>query len=95
MGHEGLLGDGAWRADGARNFLVFGKLSGMAGLTLLFLPISLQAQLVLSFGALGCMFFTMSRPDNKIFRMMSFRLRGPAGAALRLLAPRSTRCEHL
>lgn len=53
-------------------FSFLGILSGMAGLTLLFLPISLQAQLVLSFGALGCMFFTMSRPDNKIFRMMSF-----------------------
>jgi len=47
-------------------------IAGIAGICLLLLPMSLQAQLVLSFSVLGCMFFTMSRPDNKIFRMMTY-----------------------
>jgi len=45
---------------------------GLAGLALILLPISLQAQLVLSFGVLGFMFITMSRPENKVFRMMTY-----------------------
>ncbi len=46
--------------------------AGFLGLTLLWLPLSLQAQLVLSFAALGVMFFGMSRPDNTVFRFITF-----------------------
>jgi cellulose synthase (UDP-forming) len=51
---------------------VLALLMGLAGLALILLPISLQAQLVLSFGVLGFMFITMSRPENKVFRMMTY-----------------------
>jgi cellulose synthase (UDP-forming) len=51
-------------------------LAGLAGLSLILLPISLQAQLVLSFGVLGFMFITMSRPENKTFRIMTYFFAG-------------------
>lgn len=47
-------------------------IAGALGLFLLWLPISLQAQLVLSFAVLGAMFLGMTRPDNKTFRLMTF-----------------------
>lgn len=47
-------------------------LAGILGLALLWLPLSLQAQLVLSLAALGVMFFGMTRPDNTIFRFITF-----------------------
>lgn len=47
-------------------------IAGVIGLFLLWLPMSLQAQLVLSFAALGVMFFGMSRPDNTVFRLITF-----------------------
>lgn len=47
-------------------------LCGVLGLALLWLPLSLQAQLVLSFAALGAMFFGMSRPENTVFRFITF-----------------------
>lgn len=46
--------------------------AGALGLFVLWLPISLQAQLILSFAVLGLMFIGMSRPDNKTFRLMTF-----------------------
>ena len=46
--------------------------AGMIGLALLWLPMSLQAQLVLSLAALGVMFFAMSRSDNTVFRLVTF-----------------------
>lgn len=46
--------------------------AGILGLALLWLPLSLQAQLVLSFAALGVMFFGMTRPDNTVFRAITF-----------------------
>ncbi len=46
--------------------------AGLLGLAVLWLPLSLQAQLVLSFAALGVMFFGMSRPDNTVFRLLTF-----------------------
>ena len=39
---------------------------------LLWLPISLQAQLVLSLAILGLMLLFMMRPQNKTFRLMTF-----------------------
>ncbi|AKI02377.1 cellulose synthase catalytic subunit (UDP-forming) [Hoeflea sp. IMCC20628] len=47
-------------------------LAGFLGVTLLWLPLSLQAQLVLSLAALGVMFFGMTRPKNTVFRMITF-----------------------
>ena len=47
-------------------------IAGAVGLFVLWLPLSLQAQLVLSFAVLGVMFIAMSRPDNKTFRILSF-----------------------
>lgn len=47
-------------------------LAGFLGLTLLWLPLSLQAQLVLSLAALGLMFFGMTRQDNAVFRLITF-----------------------
>jgi cellulose synthase (UDP-forming) len=47
-------------------------IAGVLGIFLLWLPMSLQAQLVLSFASLGVMFFAMSRPDNKVFRLVTF-----------------------
>ncbi len=47
-------------------------LAGFLGLTLLWLPLSLQAQLVLSLAALGVMFFGMTRPENTVFRFITF-----------------------
>lgn len=46
--------------------------AGFLGLTLLWLPLSLQAQLVLSLAALGVMFFGMTRPENTVFRFITF-----------------------
>lgn len=46
--------------------------AGFLGLTLLWLPLSLQAQLVLSLAALGVMVFGMTRPDNTVFRFITF-----------------------
>ena len=47
-------------------------LAGFLGVTLLWLPLSLQAQLVLSLAALGVMFFGMTRPKNTVFRLITF-----------------------
>lgn len=47
-------------------------LAGVVGLALLWMPLSLQAQLVLSLAALGVMFFGMSRPENTVFRFITF-----------------------
>ncbi|MCZ4290592.1 UDP-forming cellulose synthase catalytic subunit [Hoeflea alexandrii] len=46
--------------------------AGLLGLTLLWLPLSLQAQLVLSLAALGVMVFGMTRPENTVFRFITF-----------------------
>ena len=46
--------------------------AGFLGLTFLWLPLSLQAQLVLSLAALGAMFFGMTRPENTVFRFITF-----------------------
>jgi cellulose synthase (UDP-forming) len=46
--------------------------AGFLGLTLLWVPLSLQAQLVLSLAALGVMFFGMTRPENTVFRFITF-----------------------
>ena len=46
--------------------------AGFLGLTLLWLPLSLQAQLVLSLAALGVMVFGMTRPENTVFRFITF-----------------------
>ena len=51
-------------------------IAGMLGLSILWLPLSLQAQLVLSFTVLGFMFISMSRPNSKPFRMMTFVFAG-------------------
>lgn len=51
-------------------------IAGTLGLFVLWLPISLQAQLVLSFAVLGLLFLSMSRPGNKTFRLMTFVLSG-------------------
>lgn len=47
-------------------------IAGVLGIFLLWLPMSLQAQLVLSFASLGVMFFAMSKPDSKVFRILTF-----------------------
>ncbi|WP_322990095.1 UDP-forming cellulose synthase catalytic subunit [Hoeflea sp.] len=47
-------------------------LAGLLGLCLLWLPLSLQAQLILSLAALGVMFFGMTRPENTVFRLVTF-----------------------
>lgn len=47
-------------------------IAGVLGLFLLWLPVSLQAQLVLSVAVLGLMFFFMSRPEIKSFRILTF-----------------------
>lgn len=46
--------------------------AGFLGLTLLWVPLSLQAQLVLSLAALGVMFFGMTRPENTVYRFITF-----------------------
>ncbi len=46
--------------------------AGIFGVFLLWLPISLQAQLVLSLSILGLMLLFMMRPQNKTFRLMTF-----------------------
>ncbi len=46
--------------------------AGAVGLTLILLPMSLQAQLMLSFAVLGVMFIGMTRPDNSTFRLVTF-----------------------
>ena len=50
--------------------------AGMLGLFVLWLPLSLQAQLVLSFAVLGFMFIFMTRPNSKPFRLMTFVFAG-------------------
>jgi hypothetical protein len=50
--------------------------AGMFGLFLLWLPISLQAQLILSFAVLGVMFLAMTRPANTILRLVTFTFAG-------------------
>ena len=50
--------------------------AGMLGLFVLWLPLSLQAQLVLSFAVLGFMFMAMTRPNSKPLRMMTFVFAG-------------------
>jgi len=51
-------------------------IAGMTGLFMLWLPLSLQAQLVMSFAVLGFMFIAMSRPDNTSFRLATFVFAG-------------------
>lgn len=46
--------------------------AGVFGLAIMWLPLSLQAQLVLSLAALGMMFFGMTRPENTVFRFITF-----------------------
>ncbi|MFB2549459.1 UDP-forming cellulose synthase catalytic subunit [Ensifer soli] len=46
--------------------------AGIAGLSLILLPMSLQAQLMLSFAVLGVMFIGMTRPSSTTFRMITF-----------------------
>jgi len=50
--------------------------AGMLGLFLLWLPISLQAQLVLSFAVLGVLFLAMTRPESPTFRLVTFVFAG-------------------
>ena len=50
--------------------------AGMLGLALLWLPMSLQAQLVLSFAVLGVMFLAMTRPQDTTFRLVTFIFAG-------------------
>ncbi|MGC4410916.1 cellulose synthase catalytic subunit (UDP-forming) (plasmid) [Rhizobium rosettiformans] len=47
-------------------------IAGLFGVFLLWLPISLQAQLVLSLAILALMLLFMMRPQNKTFRVMTF-----------------------
>ncbi|WP_246659231.1 UDP-forming cellulose synthase catalytic subunit [Rhizobium sp. FY34] len=47
-------------------------IAGALGIFLLWLPMSLQAQLVLSLTVLGLMLLFMTRPDSKTFRQLSF-----------------------
>lgn len=47
-------------------------IAGLFGMFLLWLPISLQAQLVLSLAVLAMMLLFMMRPQNKTFRLMTF-----------------------
>lgn len=47
-------------------------IAGLFGVFLLWLPISLQAQLVLSLTILALMLLFMMRPQNKTFRVMTF-----------------------
>lgn len=47
-------------------------IAGVFGLFLIWLPMSLQAQLVLSVSVLGLMLLCMTRPDNKTLRLMTF-----------------------
>lgn len=47
-------------------------IAGLFGVVLLWLPISLQAQLVLSLAVLALMLLFMMRPQNKTFRLMTF-----------------------
>jgi cellulose synthase (UDP-forming) len=51
-------------------------IAGLAGLSVLLLPLSLQAQLVLSFAVLGIMFIAMTRPDSTRARMVVFIFAG-------------------
>ncbi|QLF71239.1 UDP-forming cellulose synthase catalytic subunit [Peteryoungia desertarenae] len=51
-------------------------IAGAIGLFLLLLPISLQAQLVLSIIVLGLMLIFMTRPENKTLRLMTFVFAG-------------------
>lgn len=50
--------------------------AGLLGLFLLWLPISLQAQLILSFAVLGVMFLAMTRPNSTTFRLVTFTFAG-------------------
>ncbi|MCF3642954.1 UDP-forming cellulose synthase catalytic subunit [Rhizobium sp. TRM95111] len=50
--------------------------AGIFGLLLLWLPMSLQAQLVLSFAVLGGMFLAMTRPQNTTLRLVTFVFAG-------------------
>ncbi len=50
--------------------------AGMIGLFLLWLPLSLQAQLILSFAVLGVMFLAMTRPENTTLRLVTFIFAG-------------------
>ncbi|WP_428427608.1 UDP-forming cellulose synthase catalytic subunit [Pararhizobium sp.] len=50
--------------------------AGALGLTLILLPMSLQAQLMLSFAVLGIMFIGMTRPDNSTFRVITLVFAG-------------------
>ncbi|MFN7008392.1 MAG: UDP-forming cellulose synthase catalytic subunit [Allorhizobium sp.] len=62
--------------------------AGVFGLFLLWLPMSLQAQLVLSLSVLGLMLVCMTRPANKTLRLLTFVL--SATIALRYAFWRTT-----
>ncbi|MGV8938587.1 MAG: UDP-forming cellulose synthase catalytic subunit [Allorhizobium sp.] len=47
-------------------------IAGALGVFLLWLPMSLQAQLVLSLAVLGLMLLFMTQPESKMFRQLSF-----------------------
>ncbi|MBD8553408.1 UDP-forming cellulose synthase catalytic subunit [Rhizobium sp. CFBP 8762] len=50
--------------------------AGLLGLGLIFLPMSLQAQLMLSFAVLGIMFLGMTRPEKASFRLVTLIFAG-------------------
>src|SRR6218665_97649 len=51
-------------------------IAGVTGLFMLWLPLSLQAQLGMSFAVLRFMFIAMGRPDNTSFRLATFVFAG-------------------
>lgn len=53
---------------------VSAMIAGVAGLFLLLLPMSLQAQAVLAVGSLVCMFACMTRPKDRFFRFLTFTI---------------------
>ncbi len=55
---------------------VLAMMAGVLAVALVPCLISLQAQLVLSFAVLGLMFESMSRPDNRTMRLMTFVFAG-------------------
>ena len=57
-------------------FRILAIIAGVAGLFVLMLPLSLQAQLVMSFAVLGIMFIAMSKPQNPTARMVTFVFAG-------------------
>lgn len=59
--------------DGVMKYVsLLAIIAGTSSLFLLWLPMSLQAQLVLSLTILGLMLLSMQRPENKTLRLMTF-----------------------